>query len=61
MITEDRQKQETRIGTCPWCERKDQRLTSVLASHDGHIWSDWICRECLMAAHRRQEETEPSE
>ena len=55
------EKQEARYGTCPWCEQKNKRLTSIIASHDGRIWADWICTECLMAAHRRQEETEPSE
>lgn len=55
---------DTKYGTCPWCERENQRLQFVIAHyHDqmDRIWADWICADCLFAARRYSEETEPSE
>lgn len=41
---------ETKQGTCPWCERHDQTLFFTVGQHDGSLWYDWICGECLKVA-----------
>ena len=41
---------ETKQGTCPCCERHDLTLFFTVGQHDGGLWYDWICGECLKVA-----------
>ena len=38
---------EKKIGNCPWCGNHNVQLTFVIGQYNGHLWSGWICGECL--------------
>ena len=62
-------KSDTKFGKCPWCEHGDQVLYFCTGIHDGQIWVDYICGNCLDEAHQRDarrmlvrgEHSEPAE
>ena len=40
---------DTRRGTCPWCERKDQRLYFIVWYFNEQVFTDWVCAWCIRA------------
>lgn len=43
---------DTKFGKCPWCERHEQMLYFAIGAHDGKLWCDYICMQCLNTARK---------